>query len=131
MTYVFGDTLICEDAESAKLVTFSPAVGGAKSVTLQGDVYDPSGTLSGGSAPSGSGTLVKVQELLDAEGKLGEAKGRLDVLEKQYERERDGRERWKRMAKDLDIKEHEMHLMEEQVGASNASRVRLSLRFCD
>jgi structural maintenance of chromosome 2 len=67
MTFVFGDTLVCDDAESAKSVTFSPQVGGVRSVTLEGDAYDPSGTLSGGSAPSGSGTLVKVQELLEAE----------------------------------------------------------------
>jgi structural maintenance of chromosome 2 len=60
MTFVFGDTLVWDDAESAKLVTFSPQVGGVRSVTLDGDVYDPSGTLSGGSAPSGSGILVKV-----------------------------------------------------------------------
>ncbi|KAH8105378.1 condensin complex subunit SMC2 [Cristinia sonorae] len=130
MAYVFGDTLICDDAESAKLVTFSPQVGGVKSVTLEGDVYDPSGTLSGGSAPSGSGVLVRVQELLEAERNLGEARGRLDVLEKQYEKERSGREKWKAMAKELDIKEHEMHLMEEQVGASNASRLAADVEEC-
>ncbi|KAI0075030.1 hypothetical protein K474DRAFT_1461296 [Panus rudis PR-1116 ss-1] len=123
MAYVFGDTLICDDAESAKLVTFSPQVGGVKSVTLDGDVYDPSGTLSGGAAPSGSGVLVRVQELLEAERKLGEARGRLDTLEQDYERNRSGREAWKKMAKELDIKEHEMHLLEEQVGGSNAARI--------
>ena len=59
MTFVFGDTLICDDSNTAKAVTFNSAVG-LKSVTLDGDVYDPSGTLSGGSAPSSSGLLVKV-----------------------------------------------------------------------
>ncbi|CAL1701767.1 unnamed protein product [Somion occarium] len=122
MTYVFGETLICDDAESAKLVTFAPQVG-AKSVTLDGDVYDPSGTLSGGSAPSSNGVLVKVQEILEVEGRLGEARGRLEVLERNYETEREGRERWKKMAKELDIKEHEMKLLEEQVGGSNAARI--------
>lgn len=125
MTYVFGETLICDDAETAKLVTFHPSVGGAKSVTLDGDVYDPSGTLSGGSAPSSSGTLVKVQELLDVERRLGEARGRLQILEHDYEKNRAGREKWKAMAKELDIKEHEMKLLEEQVGGSNASRVSM------
>ncbi|OMP89021.1 Structural maintenance of chromosomes protein 2 [Diplodia seriata] len=46
MEYVFGSTLVCEDAETAKRVTFDPSVR-MKSVTLEGDVYDPSGTLSG------------------------------------------------------------------------------------
>jgi len=123
MAFVFGDTLVCDDAETAKLVTFSPQVGGVRSVTLDGDVYDPSGTLSGGSAPSSSGTLVKVQELLEAERKLGDAKGRLQVLEREEEKGREGREKWKKLARELEIKEHEMRLLEEQVGGSNATRV--------
>ncbi|OBZ73328.1 Structural maintenance of chromosomes protein 2 [Grifola frondosa] len=122
MIYAFGGTLICEDAESAKLVTFSREVG-VKSVTLDGDVYDPSGTLSGGSAPSGNGILIKVQELLDAEGKLGEARGRLDMLEREDERSRASREKWRKSKRELEIKEHQMQLLEEQVGGSNATRI--------
>jgi structural maintenance of chromosome 2 len=60
-----------------------------RSVTLDGDVYDPSGTLSGGSAPSGDGVLVHVQELAGVEGAGGEVEG--------GGREDDGwwvRERW-------------------------------------
>lgn len=121
MAYVFGDTLICDDAESAKLVTFSREVG-TKSVTLAGDVYDPSGTLSGGAAPSGSGILVRVQDLLDAERKLGEATGRLQELEREEARSRETREKWKKSARELDVKEHEMRLLEEQTIGSNASQ---------
>ncbi len=123
MAYVFGDTLICDDAESAKLVTFSAQVG-VKSVTLDGDVYDPAGTLSGGAAPSSNGMLIKVQELLDAERRLGEAVGRLQMLEREEERSRGNREQWKKISRELDIKEHEMRLLQEQVGGSNATRVR-------
>ncbi|EMD35993.1 hypothetical protein CERSUDRAFT_156737 [Gelatoporia subvermispora B] len=123
MAFVFGDTLVCDDAETAKLVTFSREVGGARSVTLDGDVYDPSGTLSGGSAPSSNGTLVKVQELLDAERRLGKAQGRLQTLEEEEMRTRGGREQWQKLVRDLEIKEHEMQLLEGQVGGSNAARV--------
>ena len=123
MAFVFGDTLVCDDAESAKLVTFSPQVGGVRSVTLEGDVYDPSGTLSGGSAPSGSGTLVKVQELLEAERKLESAKRKLVELEKAEAKGKEGRDRWKKLSRELEIKEHEMRLLEEQVEGSNAARV--------
>lgn len=123
MAYVFGDTLICDDAESAKLVTFSAQVG-VKSVTLDGDVYDPAGTLSGGAAPSSNGMLIKVQELLDAERRLGEAVGRLQMLEREEERSKGNREQWKKISRELDIKEHEMRLLQEQVGGSNATRVR-------
>lgn len=123
MGFVFGSTFICKDSETAKKVTFSKEIGGARSVTLEGDVYEPSGTLSGGAAPSSSGILVKVQDLLDAERRLREAKERFDTLERQGERDRDKRERWNAASRGLQIKQHEEKLFEEQLCGSNASRV--------
>ncbi|KAI0337135.1 condensin complex subunit SMC2 [Trametopsis cervina] len=122
MAYVFGDTLICDDTESAKLVTFSREVG-TKSVTLAGDVYDPSGTLTGGAAPISNDILVKVQDLLDAERRLGEATGRLQQLERDEARTKDAREKWQKAVRELEVKKHEMRLLEDQVGGSNASRI--------
>ncbi|PFH49539.1 hypothetical protein AMATHDRAFT_147478 [Amanita thiersii Skay4041] len=122
IAYVFSDTLICDDAEAAKRVTFSRDVG-VRSVTLEGDVYDPSGTLSGGSAPSGSRVLIQVQEMLEAESRLNEARKRLEVLEGEEERSRKPREEWRALTRDLEMKEHELKLLEEQVEGSNAARI--------
>ena len=125
MFYVFGGTFICEDAQTAKQITFSREVG-VKSVTLDGDIYDPSGTLSGGSAPSGSGVLIQVQELIEAEANLQQARDRLARLEQEEQRSRDARDRWRSLARDLGLKEHELELLQKQVEASNASRVSRS-----
>ncbi|GLB42839.1 putative condensin complex subunit SMC2 [Lyophyllum shimeji] len=122
IAYVFSDNLICADAESAKHVTFSRDVG-VRSVTLAGDVYDPSGTLSGGSAPSGSGILIRVQELMEIWGKLQAARGRLEALEREEEKGRKVREEWRGLKRDLEMREHEAKLMEQQVQGSNAARV--------
>ena len=94
-----------------------------RSVTVDGDVYDPSGTLSGGAAPSGSGILKKVQELQGVTKKLKEAQVRLDSLEGEMRRSEREREAWKKMAAELELKEHEKRLLEEQVEGSNAARV--------
>jgi structural maintenance of chromosome 2 len=51
MEWVFGQTFICKDMETAKKVTFHERIL-KKSVTLDGDVFDPSGTLSGGKYPT-------------------------------------------------------------------------------
>jgi structural maintenance of chromosome 2 len=128
MSYVFSDNLICTDADSAKRVTFSSEVG-VRSVTLEGDVYDPSGSLTGGAAPSGSGILIKAQELMEVGGRLEAARKTLDGLEKEGERKKQGREEWRRLKRELEMKEHEGRLMEEQVGDSNAARVGLIVRF--
>lgn len=125
MFYVFGGTFICEDAQTAKQITFSREVG-VKSVTLDGDVYDPSGTLSGGSAPSGSGVLVQVQELIEAEGNLTQAREKLAKLEHAEARSQGVRDQWRDLSRELGLKEHELELLQKQVDASNASRVSRS-----
>lgn len=122
MAYVFGDTLVCADAAAAKAVTFNKSVG-VKCVTLEGDVYDPSGTLTGGSAIASAGILVRAQELNRAESELRAAVAVLNELERSEKDGKQARESWKKLSRELEIKEHELHLLEEQVGGSNAARV--------
>lgn len=121
--FVFNDTLICDTAEIANRVTFADAVR-VRSVTLAGDVYDPSGSLSGGSAAKGSGLLIKVQQLLEAEQQLVQATAELEEIEKEHGKAQKAREEWRARAGELDMKEHELKLMEEQVQGSNAAQVR-------
>ena len=47
MEYVFGNSFVCNDMDSANKVTFDERVK-KKSVTLDGDSFDPAGTLTGG-----------------------------------------------------------------------------------
>lgn len=47
MEYVFGTTLICNNMDSAKKITFDKRIM-TRSVTLDGDIFDPQGTLHGG-----------------------------------------------------------------------------------
>ncbi|THU91966.1 condensin complex subunit SMC2 [Dendrothele bispora CBS 962.96] len=124
MAYAFGGTFVCDDSDTAKKVTFSRDVS-IRSVTLAGDTYDPSGTLSGGSAPSSSGILVRVQALLDVETELARVQGQLYEAEKNWNGDdmKKRRDTWKRLARDMEIKSHELRLAEEQVGESNATRV--------
>jgi len=70
--------------------------------------------MSGGVAPIGSGSLVRAQELRAAEERVEreEAKGRVT------------REAWGARMHDREIKERELRLLQEQVGSSNATRVR-------
>jgi len=125
MLFVFGSTFICSDAATAKAVTFNPSIL-TKSVTLEGDVYDPQGSLSGGSSPMGGKILIDVQRLLEVEGELNLKKRELHEAQGEEERIRGVREEWRRLERELEIKEHELGLFEEQIGGSNASRVSLT-----
>lgn len=122
MDYVFGTTLICQDAETAKRVTFEPAVR-LKSVTLEGDVYDPSGTLSGGSAPNSSGVLVTLQKLNVVMKELASHERALEVLQATIASEKSKLDMARKLKQELDLKAHEIRLAEEQIGGNSSSSV--------
>lgn len=122
MDYVFGSTLICEDADTAKNVTFDPSVR-LKSVTLEGDVYDPSGTLSGGSSPNSSGVLVTLQKLNETNIQLSKHEVELSELQALMKKEKKMLDSARKLKQDLDLKLHETKLTEEQINGNSSSSV--------
>ncbi|KAE9990331.1 hypothetical protein EG327_001565 [Venturia inaequalis] len=122
MEYVFGSTFICDDATTAKSVTFNPSVR-MKSVTLDGDVYDPSGTLSGGSAPQTSGVLVTLQKLNEIMLELTSHERALGLLQSTMAREKKKLDAAKKIKQDLDLKSHEIKLAEEQINSNSSSSI--------
>lgn len=123
MEYVFGTTLICEDAATAKLVTFNEAVQ-MKSVTLEGDVYDPSGTLSGGSSPNSSGVLVTLQELNEIMKELAVREKALKELQSSIAQEKQKLDSARTVKHELDLKTHEIRLTKDQINGNSSSSVR-------
>ncbi|KAL3437252.1 RecF/RecN/SMC [Aspergillus tetrazonus] len=122
MNYVFGNTLIANDAETAKRVTFDPSVR-IKSVTLDGDVYDPSGTLSGGSAPNSSGVLVTLQKLNEITREIRSKERVLAALEETMKKEKKKLDAVRSIKQELDLKNHEIKLTEEQIGGNSSSSI--------
>jgi structural maintenance of chromosome 2 len=122
MDYVFGNTLICADAATAKRVTFDPAVR-MKSITLEGDSYDPSGTLSGGSSPNSSGVLVTLKKLNELTKELREQEKALADLQTTMAREKTKLDQARKIKQELDLKSHEIKLTEEQIGGNSSSSI--------
>ncbi|KAL1953746.1 hypothetical protein VTO42DRAFT_2310 [Malbranchea cinnamomea] len=122
MQYVFGSTLVCQDADTAKKVTFDPSVR-MKSVTLEGDVYDPSGTLSGGSAPNSSGVLLIMQKLNQVMSELNENERALQRLQDTMVKEKRRLDAAKAIKQELDLKLHEIKLTEEQINGNSSSSI--------
>ncbi|KAJ5087614.1 RecF/RecN/SMC [Penicillium angulare] len=122
MNYVFGNTLICHDANTAKKVTFDPSVR-MKSVTLEGDVYDPSGTLSGGSSPNSSGVLVTLQKLNEITKEMRSKERQLAALEDNMNKERKKLDAVRSIKQELDLKTHEIQLTEQQINSNSSSSI--------
>lgn len=62
MEWVFGQVFICTDCDAAAKVTYHKQIQ-KRSVTIEGDVFDPAGTLSGGVAGRQQSILGILEEL--------------------------------------------------------------------
>ncbi|BFZ53798.1 Structural maintenance of chromosomes protein 2 [Savitreella phatthalungensis] len=122
MEYVFGSTLVCADAETAKRVTFAADVR-LKSVTLEGDVYDPSGTLSGGSKPQSSGVLVTLQKLSGVKSQLEAARTELSQIDATLAQDKARASKAQDLQQRLDLANHEIKLNEDRIANNADSRI--------
>lgn len=122
MEWIFGNTLICEDAATAKRVTFDNRIR-MKSVTLDGDVYDPFGTLSGGSKPNSGGVLVKVQELGSIRQEIGEYRHQLEMVERELRDAQATINEYSQRKQRLDLQSHEVSLLENRLSKSTHAQV--------
>ncbi|KAI8063508.1 RecF/RecN/SMC [Gongronella butleri] len=122
MEYIFGSTLICSDAESAKQVTYDNRVR-LKSVTYDGDVYDPFGTITGGSRPQSSGILIKMQELTSVRQELKALRHNLADIDRQLQDAQQTIRSYSQFKQRLDVQTHEVQLMESRLANSKHSQL--------
>lgn len=129
MQWVFGQTLVCRDLDTARRVTFHPRVM-RRCVTLDGDVVDPSGTLSGGAKAKGGSILVQLNELKTLESELDEQEAALSqysveltALNRSSEAYHTAKQRYELLSHELQVvkdrlrttSHHQMHLEIEQL----------------
>jgi structural maintenance of chromosome 2 len=122
MSFVFGSAFVCPDPNTAKTVCFNANIK-MKTVTLEGDVYNPSGSLEGGSAPANSDVLVKVKRLHDLERHLKTAQSKLAAVEKQWTDLQARQTEKVQLQNQLDLKKHEVAELEARMADSTAARV--------
>jgi structural maintenance of chromosome 2 len=80
MEHVFGRSIVCADKSVANKLSKNPKIR-CQAVTLEGDLYEPSGALTGGSRSATANVLMMLEEL-DAESRgLAEARARLAEIE--------------------------------------------------
>lgn len=77
--YAFGQTIITDSQLDAKNVTFDKSIN-IRTVTKDGDVYDPQGTLTGGSSHTQSRVLADLARYLELQDQLENIGHRLDEI---------------------------------------------------
>ncbi|KAL7184015.1 hypothetical protein ACSBR2_026232 [Camellia fascicularis] len=80
MAYVFGSTFVCKTIDATREVAFNRKIG-TPSVTLEGDIFQPCGLLTGGSCKGGGDLLRQLDALAEAESKLSIHQKRFSEIE--------------------------------------------------
>lgn len=116
LKYVFANTLICKDIDTAEKVSFHKDIK-KKTVTLRGDSFDPSGTLTGGSR-DGMAYLKKLQELKSKKRELEEHQKRLSRINRQLDEYTKLREKYQKVHQIFELKKHEHNLLQSRIEQS-------------
>lgn len=112
--YVFGGTFICDDTEAANAVAFDNSVS-SRAVTVDGDVYEPSGTLTGGSKQSnGSAVLEALSKYKAAQEKLAGIEQELKDLKAEIAGLQGSFEATTVQSEKLALLEHEYAMLQRQ-----------------
>lgn len=117
MKFVFGPYMVCDTPETAKQITFHPNVR-VKTVTKEGDLYDPAGTITGGSAPKGGNLLMKLQELSNLEKQVHTQRCEYDKANAQLQKMQSTASQFSSLERELKCKEHELALIEDRINRS-------------
>ncbi|KAK2514929.1 Smc2 [Columba guinea] len=133
MEYVFGTTLICDNMDIAKKVTFDKRIM-TKSVTLDGDVFDPQGTLHGGNcwfysynntvcllicaSSQAVSVLSKLQEIKCVELELRTKESELEAVENELASLKNVAEKYQKLKQQWEMKSEEAQLLQTKLHQS-------------
>ncbi|CAI4544645.1 BCE_3a_G0018790.mRNA.1.CDS.1 [Saccharomyces cerevisiae] len=122
MEFIFGNSLICEDPETAKKITFHPKIR-ARSITLQGDVYDPEGTLSGGSRNTSESLLVEIQKYNQIQKQIETIQADLNHVTEELQTQYATSQKTKTIQSDLNLSLHKLDLAKRNLDANPSSQI--------
>ncbi|XP_075160542.1 structural maintenance of chromosomes 2 [Haematobia irritans] len=115
MKFVFGHTLICSDLNIAKQVTYHRDVR-CRSVTLEGDVVDPEGTLSGGSKPKGGNILQELAEIKRLERDIRDRKQEMAQIDRELANVENKARGYNKLKETLELRQHELKACQQRLG---------------
>lgn len=121
MRHVFGSSFIVKDSQTGNTVTFHNKIK-TKSITLQGDIFDPKGSLTGGSR-SKTSLLVTLQELSQKEKKLNQLDDQLNQMNQQLGKIKNALQQYRLLKNEHEIKYHQQKHLETTIMQSSHGMV--------
>lgn len=122
MEFIFGQRLVCQDSETAKKVTFNPQIR-ARSVTIDGDLYDPEGTLSGGSRKNSGSALANIQKYNTLDYELVLMQQELTTVRSEISHFSQLSEQTRNIQNELNLVDHQIRLAQKSLNSNQSSKI--------
>ncbi|XP_020113551.1 structural maintenance of chromosomes protein 2-1-like isoform X1 [Ananas comosus] len=111
MAYVFGSTFVCRSTDAAKEVAFNREIS-TPSVTFEGDIFQPSGLLTGGSRRSGGELLRQLHALAAAESELCVHEKRLSAIDEKIAMLLPLQKNYEKLKSQFELKSYDLSLFQ-------------------
>jgi structural maintenance of chromosome 2 len=122
MEFTFGNIIICNNSDVARDIAFDKKILN-KTVTLEGDSYDPSGVMTGGSRKQLGSLLCLITELATATTELEAQLKELAATDSQLQRMESQGTAARGLGRELDLKRHALKMCEEKLAESDYSQI--------
>ncbi|KAL3940261.1 MAG: hypothetical protein SGARI_001047, partial [Bacillariaceae sp.] len=116
MEYVFGASIVVDNGKAANVICDTTKT---RTVTLDGDVYDPSGTISGGSKSNLGSTLSELCKLSEASKDLATKKDRLSVVLKELNEMKEKSKEFDKISRKLSLAEAELENIQKHLSQTS------------
>ncbi|KAH9310572.1 hypothetical protein KI387_025607 [Taxus chinensis] len=113
MAFVFGSTFVCSNSDAAKEIAFHRDIR-SPSVTLEGDIFQPSGLLTGGSRKGGGELLMRLNALSVAESELAIHQDRLAKIAAEIATLLPLQKKFAHLKSQLELKSYDLSLFEKR-----------------
>ena len=127
--YVFGNAFLCDQSEIGKRITFNNNLNFSerfKSVTVEGDVFDPKGSLTGGAGNNGNMTsriLDGIYSLQKTMYDLHDCQMQTESLQGEKSKMLTYKETYEKANKELVSVSHQFNLLESKLKSTSQSQV--------
>ncbi|KAM7272810.1 hypothetical protein ACFE04_027474 [Oxalis oulophora] len=113
MEYVFGSTFVCKTSDTAKELAFNREIR-TPSVTIEGDIFQPSGLLTGGSRKGGGDLLRRLHALAEAESNLSVHLKKLSEIEAKIKELMPLQKKFTDLKAQLELKSYDLSLFQRR-----------------
>lgn len=123
MNFTFGNVLICRDMNVARKLAYDRQIA-RKCVTLEGDVCDPGGVMSGGSAPKTGSVLLRLNEIKPVQNARNEKSKCMEAVNGQIAQVSQVAQRYVKLHEEYELKKIEVENLARQLEATDHHRTQ-------